>query len=110
MNRKLILVIAASLLPTYVAAAKLDLKQDLAGLDIAVAMEPPYSPEAIRVMNKSTKVVACNLSYPGADAGMASTVTVKPGKSATMRVKVDDSATSRSANLKCTEKKAASKK
>ena len=110
MNRKLILVIAASLLPTYASAAKLDLKQDLGGLALVVAMEPPDSPAAIRVTNKSTKVVACSLSYPGADAGMTSTVTVKPGKSDTMRVKVDDSAAPRSANLKCAEKKAASKK
>jgi hypothetical protein len=41
---------------------------------------------------------------------MTSTVTVKPGKSDTMRVKVDDSASARSANLKCAEKKAGSKK
>ena len=88
----------------------LDLKQDLGGLDIAVAMEPPYSPEAIRVTNKSTKVIACSLSYPGANAGMASTVTIQPGKSDTMRVKVEDTKAARSANLTCTEEKTASKK
>lgn len=91
MRKKLILLIAASLLPTYASAANLDLKQDLGGLNIAVAMEPPISPEAIRVTNKSTKVVACTLSYTGANAGMASTVTIEPGKSDTVRVKVDDS-------------------
>ena len=102
---KLILLIAASLLPTCPSAANLDLKQDLSGLNIAVAMEPPISPQAIRVTNKSTKVVACTLSYTGANAGMASTVTIKPGKSNTIRVKVDDSTAVRSGNLKCTEKK-----
>jgi len=110
MNKKLILLIAANLLPTYASAQMLDLKQDLGGLDIAVAMEPPYSPEAIRVTNKGTKVIACSLSYPGANAGMASTVTIQPGKSDTMRVKVEDTKAARSANLKCTEEKTASKK
>ena len=80
MNKKLILLIALNMLPTYASAQMLDLKQDLGGLDIAVAMEPPYSPEAIRVTNKSTKEIACNLSYPGADAGMASTVTNSMGR------------------------------
>jgi hypothetical protein len=110
MNKKLILLIAPSLLPTYASAAMLDLKQDLGGLDLVVAMEPPYSPQAIRVTNKSTKVVACTLTYTGANAGMGSTVTVKPGKSDTIRVKVDDSTATRSGNLECAEKKAASKK
>ena len=109
MKMKLILLIVATLLPAYANAAMLDLKQDLGGLDIAVVMEPPISPEAIRVTNKSTKVVACTLSYTGANAGMASTVTIQPGKSDTMRVKVADSAAPRSGNLKCAEK-AASKK
>jgi len=110
MSKKLILLIAANLLPAFAGAQMLDLKQDLGGLDIAVAMEPPYSPEAIRVTNKSTKAIACTLSYPGANAGMASTLTIEPGKSDTMRVKVEDSLAARTANLKCTEAKAASKK
>ena len=111
MNKKLILLVAAaSLLPTYATAAMLDLKQDLGGLNIAVVMDPPYSPEAIRVTNNSTKVVACSLSYTGANAGMASTVTIEPSKSDTMRIKVEDSAAPRSANLKCTETTAAPKK
>ena len=37
MNKKLIVLIAASLLPAYANAAKLDLKQDLGGLDLVVA-------------------------------------------------------------------------
>jgi len=109
MNKKLILLVAASLLPTYATAAMLDLKQDLGGLNVAVVMDPPFSPEAIRVTNNSTKVIACSLSYTAADAAMASTVTIEPGKSDTMRVKVEDAATPRSANLKCAETKAASK-
>ena len=108
MKMKLILLIVATLLPAYAHAATLDLKQDLGGLDIAVVMEPPISPEAVRVTNKSTKVVACTLSYTGANAGIASTVSIAPGKSDTMRVKVDDSNAPRSGNLKCAE--AASKK
>ena len=106
----ILLFVVANLLPTFATAAMLDLKQDLGGLNIAVAMEPPISPEAIRVTNKSNKVVACSLSYTGANAGIASTVTIEPGKSDTMRVKVEDAAAPRSATLKCAEKNAASKK
>ena len=72
MNKKLIVLIAASLLPAYANAAKLDLKQDLGGLDLVVAIEPPPpgDPVAIRITNKSKVVASCALSYPGADATM----------------------------------------
>lgn len=106
MNKKLIILVAASLLPAYAHAAKLDLKQDLGGLDLTVAMEPPENPEAVRVTNKTTKVVACALTYAGADAGKAgATVTVQPGKSDTLRVIADTAGAPRSGNLKCAEKK-----
>ena len=88
MNKTLILVIAVGLLPAYASAAKLDLKQDLGGLDLAVAIEPPPpgDPVAIMITNKSTQLVACTLSYGGVEAGMASAeVTVQPGKSGTVR-------------------------
>ena len=68
MNKKLIVLIAASLLPTYAGAAKLDLKQDLGWLDLVVATEPPPpgDPVAIRITNKSQVVAACALTYTGA--------------------------------------------
>ena len=109
----MIVLIVATLLPAYANAAKLDLKQDLGGLDLVVAIEPPppTDPEAIRITNKSQVVASCSLSYTGADAGigMGNTVTIQPGKSDTVRVIVDAANAQRSANLKCTEKKAASK-
>jgi len=113
MNKTLILVIAVGLLPAYASAAKLDLKQDLGGLDLAVAIEPPPpgDPVAIMITNKSTQLVACTLSYGGVEAGMASAeVTVQPGKSGTVRVTPNASAAPRSGNLTCAEKKATPKK
>jgi hypothetical protein len=112
MNKKLIVLIAASLLPVYANAAKLDLKQDLGGLDLVVATDPPPpgDPVAIKITNKSQVVATCALSYTGADAGMANTVTIPPGKSDTLRVQADAANAQRSANLKCAEKMAAPKK
>ena len=111
MNRKLILLIAASLLPAYATAANLNLKQEFGGLDIAVTTDDPVSPDAIKITNKSTTMVACTLSYTGADADTVETpVTIQPGKSGTIRVSVDTSIPSRSANLKCAEKMVSSKK
>ena len=111
MNKNLIVLIAASLLPACANAAKLDLKQDLGGLDLVVAIEPPPpgDPAAIRITNKSQVVASCALSYTGADAGMTNTVTIQPGKSDTVRITADAANAQRSGNLKCTEKKAASK-
>ena len=112
MNKKLIVLIAVSLLPAYANAAKLDLKQDLGGLDLAVAIEPPPpgDPVAIRITNKSKVVASCALSYPGADASIVpTTVTIQPGKSDTLRVTAVAANAQRSGNLKCTEKKVASK-
>ena len=106
MNRKLIILVAASSLPAYVYGGNLDLKQDLGGLDLTVAMEPPVNPTAIRVTNKTPKVIACTLAYGGADAGTpGGTVIVQPGKSDTVRVDVDTAVAPRSGNLKCAEKK-----
>ena len=104
MNKTLILLIAAGLLPAYANAAKLDLKQDLGGLDLVVAIEPPPpgDPVAVMITNKSTQLVACTLSYSGVEAGMASAeVTVQPGKSGTVRVTPNASNAPRSGNLKC---------
>jgi len=107
----MIVLIAASLLPAYANAAKLDLKQDLGGLDLVVAIEPPPpgDPVAIRITNKGQVVASCSLSYAAADSGTASTVTIQPGKSDTVRVTADAANAQRSGNLKCTEKKGASK-
>ena len=110
-EQELILLIAASLLPTYADAAKLNLKQDLGGFDLTITMEPtPDSPTAIRIVNKSHTRVECKLSYTGANAGTASTVTINPGNADTMRVIVDDSNAPRSGNLKCAAWTPASKK
>ena len=109
MNIKLILI-AASLLPAYATAAKLDLKQDLSGLDLAVAtVDRSDSPSAIKIANNSAVVAACTLTYTGADAGPASTVTIRPGRAGTMRVATDVSNSLRSGNLKCVERKVVSK-
>jgi len=105
MSKELIILIVASLLPAYAYAGKLDLKQDLSGLDLTVAVEPVDNPEAIRVTNKTTKVVACTLSYGGASPASPSTVTVQPGKSDTVRVTADTVGAPRTGNLKCAEKK-----
>ena len=103
MNKKLILLIAASLLPTYADAAKLNLKQDLGGFDLTVTLEPtPDSPTAIKISNRSHARVECTLSYTGANAGTASTVTITPGNADTVRVIVNDPNAPRSGNLKCT--------
>ena len=111
MNKKLILLIAASLIPTYADAAKLNLKQDLGGFDLQVTMEPtPDSPTAIKISNRSHARVECTLSYTGANAGTASTVTITPGNADTMRVIVDDSNAPRSGNLKCAQSTPASKR
>ena len=59
MNGKLLAVMVASLVCAHAQAGKLELKQDLGGLDIAVMMQPPDSPEAIKVTNKGARVVAC---------------------------------------------------
>ena len=88
------------------------MKKDLGGLDLVVATEPPPpgDPVAIRITNKSQVVASCALSYTGADAGTATTVTIQPDKSDTLRVKADAANAQRSANLKCAEKMVAPKK
>jgi hypothetical protein len=103
LNKNSILLIAASLLPAYAIAAKLSLKQDLSGLDLAATENPSDSPRAIAITNNSAAVVACTLTYTGADAGPSSTITIQPGKASTMRVAVDASNFVRSGNLKCVE-------
>jgi hypothetical protein len=111
MNKELIVLIAAGLLPAYANAAKLDLKQDLGGLDLVVAIKPPppSDPVAIRITNKSKVVASCALNYTGADATMMTTTVIQPGESDTLLVTADATDAQLSGKLKCTEKKAASK-
>lgn len=109
MNWKLIVLIATSLLPAYAGAGKLNLQQDLGGLDLAIMMEPPDSPEAIRITNKTTKVVTCTGNFTGADYGGPATVTIQPGKSDTVRVPGTYTDMPRTAQLKCAEKQPAAK-
>jgi len=86
-------------------AGKLELKQELSGLDLDVAMVPADNPDAIKINNKSAKVVSCTGNFTGADnTGTKSTVTVQPGKSATMRVPGTHTDMPRAAELKCAEK------
>ena len=59
---------------------KLDLTQDLGGLDLAVTLVPVDNPNAIRITNKTTTVVTCTGRFTGADAGNTSTIAIKPGK------------------------------
>src|SRR5215469_7950185 len=86
MSKELIILIVASLLPAYAYAGKLDLKQDLSGLDLTVAMEPVENPEAVRITNKPPRVGGCTLSSAGASPAWPSTVTVRPGRSDPLRV------------------------
>jgi hypothetical protein len=104
-----LLVLAAIVLPAVASAGKLDLKQDLGGLDLAVAMVPNDNPDAIKITNKTSKVVRCSGRFTGTDNAGTRTVTIKPGKSATVRVPGTYSEMQRSAELKCAEKQAAKK-
>ena len=105
MNGKLMAVIVASLVSAPAQAGKLELKQDLGGLDLTVMMEPPDSPEAIKITNKTTKVVACTGAFTGADYGGTKTVTIQPGKADVIRVPGTYTDMPRGAELKCAEKK-----
>jgi hypothetical protein len=98
-----LLALLTILLPAYASAAKLELKQELSGLDIAVAMVPG-DPDAIKISNKTTLVVTCRGSFTGADAGQSRTVTIQPGKSATLAVPGNYADMPRTAELKCAEK------
>jgi hypothetical protein len=106
---KSLFVLLTILLPAYASAAKLELKQELSGLDIAVAMVPPDNPTALKISNKTTLVVTCQGSFTGADAGASRTVTIQPGKSGTLAVPGNYADMPRSAELKCAEKQAKKK-
>jgi hypothetical protein len=105
---KNLLVLLTIPLSAYASAAKLELKQELSGLDIAVAMVPG-DPNAIKISNKTTLVVTCRDGLTGADAGQSWTVTVQPGKYATLAVPGNYADMPRSAELKCAEKQAKKK-
>lgn len=107
---KTLLLVLAIVLPTCASAGKLDLTQDLGGLDLVVTVVPGNgNPDAIHIANKTAKVVTCKGSFTGADAGRTATIAIKPGKSGTMRVPGNYGDTPRSAELKCAEKTAAKK-
>jgi hypothetical protein len=99
-----VLLIAAIVLPVVAMAGKLDLKQDLSGLDLVVAPVPADDPDGIKITNNTAKVVSCKGSFTGADKGGTATVTIQPSKSATMRVPGSHSDMPRDAELKCAEK------
>jgi hypothetical protein len=80
----------------------------LSGLDVAVAIVPG-DPNAIRISNKTTRVVTCRGRFTGADAGQSWTITVRPGKYATLAVPGNYADMPRSAELKCAEKQAKTK-
>jgi hypothetical protein len=103
------ILLLALLVPAYSNAGKLDLTQDLGGLDLAVTLVPPDNPNAIRIANQTEKVVTCKGRLTGADAGRVSTIAVQPGKSGTMPLPSNRRDMVRSAELKCAEKAAAKK-
>ena len=98
------LVLLTILLSADASAGRLDLKKDLGGLDLAVTMASADNPDAIKIANKTTTVVTCTGTFTGADAGGPRTVTIQPGKSATIRVPGSYTDMPRSAELKCGEK------
>lgn len=102
------LVLLTILLSASASAAKLELKQELSGLDVAVAMVPG-DPNAIRISNKTTLVVTCRGGLTGADAGQSWTITVRPDKYVTLAVPGNYADMPRSAELKCAEKQAKKK-
>ena len=109
MNGKLIVLLTTCLLPAYASAGKLDLQQDLGGLDLTVVMQPPDSPKTIRISNKTSKVAACIAYFTGADYGGTKSATIQPGKSITVRVPAAHTDKARSAELMCGEKRPAAK-
>jgi hypothetical protein len=104
MNMKLIAMVAAGLLPTYAGAGPIDLKQDLGGLDVTVTLAPRDNPEAMRLDNKSLMTISCSAYFTGADQNRTAHVTVKPGKSGTIRIPPNRGGMPRTAELKCREK------
>ena len=101
------LVLIAIVVPASAnATGKLELTQDLGGLDLVVAVVPgDTNPDALRITNKTDKVVTCKGTFTGGDAGRTATIAVQPGKSGTMRVPGNYGDLPRSAVLKCAEKK-----
>jgi hypothetical protein len=104
MNMKLIAVVAAGLLPSYAGAGPIDLTQDLGGLDVTVTLAPRDSPEAMRLDNKSLKTISCSAHFTGADQNRTVKVTVKPGKSGTIRIPPNRGGMPRTAELRCRER------
>jgi|APFre7841882724_1041349.scaffolds.fasta_scaffold54331_2 hypothetical protein len=105
MNAKLIALIVTSLLPSIAGAGLLDLEQDLGGLDLTVTLVPVNSPDAMRIDNKTEKTVSCSASFTGAEKQRTVTVTIEPGKSATVRIPGSNSDMPRTGELKCEEHK-----
>jgi hypothetical protein len=105
-KRFLFLIILA---PALASAGKIDLQQELGGLDLAVTMVPPSNPDAIRIANNTTKLVTCTGTFTGADAARTNTVTIKPGKAGTIRVPGNYADMPRAVALKCAEKPAPKK-
>jgi hypothetical protein len=101
---KLIAVVAASLLPPYAGAGPIDLKQDLGGLDVTVTLVPRDNPDAMRIDNKTLKIISCSAHFTGADENRTVKVTVAPGKSGTIRTPHQRGGKTRTGELKCREK------
>jgi hypothetical protein len=103
MNMRLIALVAAVMLSSHAGAGPIDLAQDLGGLDVAVTLAPRANPDAMRIDNKSEVTISCSANFIGADQNRTVTVTVKPGKSATVRIPRNRGNMPRSAELKCKE-------
>lgn len=108
---RLVLLVATIMLSANATAAKLDLKQDLSGLDLTITPIPADNPDAIRITNNTAKVVTCSGNFTGNDAEPPKKVTIQPGKRATVRVRGNYADMPRSAEITCTEatKKSAKK-
>jgi hypothetical protein len=104
MHRKSIAVVALSLFPLCAGAGPIELAQDLDGLDVTVTLAPRDNPDAMKIDNKTQKTISCSANFTGADYNRAETVTVKPGKSATIRIPHKPGGKTRNAELKCREK------
>jgi hypothetical protein len=62
---KTLLLLLMILMPACANAGRLDLAQDLRGLDLSVTLVPSEHPDTIIVENKTAKIVTCSGSFVG---------------------------------------------
>jgi hypothetical protein len=101
MNTKLIALVAGSMWSLGAGAGPIELLQDLGGLDLTVTLAPKPNPEAMRIDNNTQTTVSCSANFTGADRNRTEKVTIKPGKTATIRIPANRGGMPRTAELKC---------